>query len=121
MKLSQQIFGMAFNSEYIPVGIMGAGPNLDGWDSEYPLVIDSLVQQGYIQSRAFSLDIRGLDAEEGMLTYMVHGTFKGVISDPDTRFRRLWRNRHQEVLRCPREAAHHPCLCISRRSYPVSS
>lgn len=92
MKLSQQIFGMAFNSEYIPVGIMGAGPNLDGWDSEYPLVIDSLVQQGYIQSRAFSLDIRGLDAEEGMLTYMVYCPLGELIFNHYTRFRRLWRH-----------------------------
>jgi hypothetical protein len=44
---------------------MGAGPDLEGWDSAYPLVIDSLAQQGLTNSRAFSMDLRGLDSARG--------------------------------------------------------
>jgi hypothetical protein len=44
---------------------MGAGPDLEGWDSAYPLVIDSLAEQGLTNSRAFSMDLRGLDSARG--------------------------------------------------------
>jgi hypothetical protein len=44
---------------------MGAGPSLEGWDSEYPLVIDSLAEQGLTNSRAFSMDLRGFDSARG--------------------------------------------------------
>lgn len=44
---------------------MGASPQLSGWDSDYPLFIDNLVKQGFIKSRAFSLDIRSLESERG--------------------------------------------------------
>ncbi|KAM5342114.1 hypothetical protein ACJ41O_015145 [Fusarium nematophilum] len=64
-KIKQQIFGVAYDSSFTSVGIMGAGPDLNGWDAPYPLVIDSLAKQGLINSRAFSLDIRGIDSERG--------------------------------------------------------
>lgn len=83
LKISQQIFGMAFDSEYVPAGIMGAGPNLDGWDSEYPLILDNLVKQGAISSRAFSLDLRGVGSDAGMwtsLAYFLANSFLTWIS-----------------------------------------
>ena len=44
---------------------MGLGPNTSGWEAPYPMVIDSLSQQGFINSRAFSMDIRGVESEHG--------------------------------------------------------
>ncbi|KAH7318373.1 aspartic peptidase domain-containing protein [Stachybotrys elegans] len=64
-RISQQTFGVAYDSQFSSVGIMGAGPDLSGWDSPYPLIIDSLVQQGFINSRAFSLDLRALSSDRG--------------------------------------------------------
>ena len=46
---------------------MGAGPELDGWDSSYPLIIDSLAKQGFTNSRAFSMDLRGFSSAKGEL------------------------------------------------------
>lgn len=46
---------------------MGAGPDLNGWDSGYPLVVDSLAEQGFTNSRAFSMDLKGLDSARGEL------------------------------------------------------
>ncbi|CAM1510670.1 Fc.00g010050.m01.CDS01 [Cosmosporella sp. VM-42] len=68
-KISQQIFGVATDSEFASVGIMGAGPDLSGWDSPYPFVIDNLASQGFINSRAFALDIRSLDSERGSVVF----------------------------------------------------
>ncbi len=50
---------------------MGAGPDLMGWTSPYPFVIDSLAEKGLINSRAFSLDLRGFDSERGRFTPFV--------------------------------------------------
>lgn len=68
-KLSQQLLGVATNSEFAVTGILGAGPNLDGWDSHYPTVIDNLAMQGFTQSRAFSLDIRSLESNRGSVVF----------------------------------------------------
>ncbi|KAF7544853.1 hypothetical protein G7Z17_g9636 [Cylindrodendrum hubeiense] len=62
-------FGVANESSFWPSGIMGAGPRLEGWNSDTPLLIDSMAQQGLINSRAFSLDIRSVDSEEGSIIY----------------------------------------------------
>ncbi|PNP53373.1 hypothetical protein THARTR1_06067 [Trichoderma harzianum] len=69
LRINQQVFGVATDSEFASVGILGAGPDLSGWTSPYPFVIDNLAKQGFIQSRAFSLDIRGLDSDRGSVTY----------------------------------------------------
>lgn len=69
LRINQQVFGVATDSEFASVGILGAGPDLSGWTSPYPFVIDNLVKQGFIKSRAFSLDIRGLDSDRGSVTY----------------------------------------------------
>ncbi|KAH6887104.1 aspartic peptidase domain-containing protein [Thelonectria olida] len=68
-KISQQIFGVAYDSEFAVVGIMGAGPDLGGWNNDYPLLIDSLAQQGFTNSRAFSLDIRSLESSRGSVIF----------------------------------------------------
>ncbi|KAH6611300.1 aspartic proteinase [Trichoderma cornu-damae] len=69
LRISQQVFGVATDSQFASIGILGAGPDLDGWTSPYPFVIDNLAKQGFIKSRAFSLDIRGLDSDRGSVIY----------------------------------------------------
>lgn len=44
---------------------MGAGPDLAGWDSPHPFVIDNLFTQGLINSRVFSLDLRSIESDRG--------------------------------------------------------
>jgi hypothetical protein len=68
-KISQQIFGVATDSEFTVTGIMGAGPQLQGWNSDYPLVLDNLAAQNFIKSRAFSLDIRSLESKRGSVVF----------------------------------------------------
>ena len=68
-KITQQIFGVAYDSAHAVVGLMGAGPDLGGWDNAYPLVIDSLANQGFTNSRAFSMDLRGFDSARGESCY----------------------------------------------------
>jgi hypothetical protein len=48
---------------------MGAGPDLSGWDSPYPYVIDSLQKQGLINSRAFTLDIRHIGDDRASVIF----------------------------------------------------
>ncbi|AEO62142.1 hypothetical protein MYCTH_2313164 [Thermothelomyces thermophilus ATCC 42464] len=68
-RITQQVFGVALDSAHADVGIFGAGPNLDGWDSAYPLVVDSLAQQGYTSSRAFSMDLKGFESARGSVIF----------------------------------------------------
>ncbi|KAK3372061.1 aspartic peptidase domain-containing protein [Podospora didyma] len=68
-KVSQQTFGVAYDSAFATLGILGAGPNLFGWDSPYPYFIDNLVSQGFINSRAFSMDLRGFESDRGAIIY----------------------------------------------------
>ncbi|KAF0642405.1 hypothetical protein FPSE5266_05300 [Fusarium pseudograminearum] len=67
--IRNQVFGVAYDSSFTGVGIMGAGPDLNGWDAPYPLVIDSMVKQGLIKSRALSLDIRTLNSDRGAVIF----------------------------------------------------
>ncbi|KAF5544490.1 aspartic-type signal peptidase [Fusarium phyllophilum] len=67
--IRNQVFGVAYDSSFTSVGIMGAAPDLNGWDAPYPLVIDSMVRQGLIKSRALSLDIRTLDSDRGAVIF----------------------------------------------------
>lgn len=62
-----QIFGAAFDSEGFPVGQLGLSPSLSGWDSPYPYLLDTLYYQGFIQSRAFSLDLRSIESDDGKI------------------------------------------------------
>ncbi|KAL1841820.1 hypothetical protein VTJ49DRAFT_6573 [Mycothermus thermophilus] len=68
-KLTQQIFGVAYDSAHAPIGLIGAGPSLDGWENTYDLPIDSLAKQGFINSRAFSMDLRGFDSDKGAVIF----------------------------------------------------
>ncbi|KAH0594468.1 hypothetical protein MHUMG1_07818 [Metarhizium humberi] len=68
-KISQQMFGVATDSEFASAGILGAAPQLKGWKSDYPLVLDNMVAQGFIKSRAFSLDIRTLASKRGSVVF----------------------------------------------------
>ncbi len=69
------------------MGLLGAGPNLKGFKSEYPLLIDSLAEQGLIESRAFSLDIRALEDDRGGFPYLLFSRGSKLIV---TRFGDLW-------------------------------
>ncbi|PHH83304.1 hypothetical protein CDD82_2274 [Ophiocordyceps australis] len=68
-RVSQQIFGVATDSSFASSGILGVGPSLDGWNSSYPLVMDSMSNQGFINSRAFSLDIRSIESQRGSVIF----------------------------------------------------
>ncbi|CAG7555263.1 unnamed protein product [Fusarium equiseti] len=67
--IRNQVFGVAYDSSFTGVGIMGAGPDLNGWNAPYPLVIDSMVRQNLIKSRVLSLDIRTLDSDRGAVIF----------------------------------------------------
>ena len=60
--------GVSNASEYVVTGIMGIAPSLDGFDSPYPFVVDNLAQQGFINSRAFSLDLHDIDSTRSKVT-----------------------------------------------------
>jgi hypothetical protein len=67
-KIEGQIFGAATDSTDIPAGILGLAPPVSGTKS-YSLVLDSMADQGLINSRAFSLDLRSIDSpDDGRLS-----------------------------------------------------
>ncbi|RCI16996.1 putative aspartyl protease [Ophiocordyceps polyrhachis-furcata BCC 54312] len=68
-RVSQQLVGVATDSEFAVTGILGAGPSLDGWKSPFPTIIDNLATQGFTKSRAFSLDIRSLESHRGSVVF----------------------------------------------------
>ncbi|KHO00322.1 secreted aspartic proteinase [Metarhizium album ARSEF 1941] len=68
-KISQQMFGVATDSEFASTGILGASPQLKGWKNDYPLFLDNLAAQGFIKSRAFSLDIRSIESKRGFVVF----------------------------------------------------
>lgn len=68
-KLSQQMFGVATDSEFAMTGVMGAGPQTKSWSSDYPMILDSMVAQKFIKSRAFSLDIRSIESARGSVVF----------------------------------------------------
>ncbi|KAJ4305954.1 hypothetical protein N0V88_000744 [Collariella sp. IMI 366227] len=66
--ISNQIIGVASESHSIPLGILGMSPPLTG-ENEYPYILDTMVDQGLIKSRAFTLDLRGVDNPTGALIF----------------------------------------------------
>jgi hypothetical protein len=67
-----QTFGVAFESESQTQGIFGLAPDFEaGFDGEtpYPLVLQSMFDQGIIDTRLFALDLRHAEAETGALIY----------------------------------------------------
>ncbi|EGX88046.1 yapsin, putative [Cordyceps militaris CM01] len=68
--ISNQTFGAAYASSDLGEGILGAGPDLAGFDAApYPLVVDSLARQGVINARAFSVDLRSVDSARGAVIF----------------------------------------------------
>ncbi len=68
----------------MPTRLMEVGPGIE--HTGYPCVIDTLASEGIISSRAFSLDLRGVDSLDGksfilamsLLTYLVAIIFGGI-------------------------------------------
>ncbi|KAH8649680.1 aspartic peptidase domain-containing protein [Tricladium varicosporioides] len=65
--VTNQIFGISTASAQIPAGIMGVGPGIELVG--YPIIIDSLANQGITNSRAFSLDLRSVDSPSGAIIF----------------------------------------------------
>ena len=60
-----QQFGVASDSVDVYTGILGVGPHTPQFD--YPSFIESLAAQGQTKSVAFSLDLRSVDEDFGIL------------------------------------------------------
>lgn len=56
---------MAFESQKLNVGVLGAAPSFDGWTNEYPSLFDNLADQGLVDSRSFGMDLRGFHTNDG--------------------------------------------------------
>lgn len=73
LTLSGQQFGVANASNATALGIMGMGPSSAyGYNltqQPYSLILDSMVSQGQIASRTFSLDLRDLDNSTGSIIF----------------------------------------------------
>lgn len=68
--ITNQQFGVANQTNATSQGIMGIGPNPnDGYNSSLPysLILETMVTQGQIASRAFSLDLRDYDNSTGSI------------------------------------------------------
>ncbi|KAK4098000.1 acid protease [Parathielavia hyrcaniae] len=66
--IENQQIGIAIESHMIPLGILGLSPPLNGVN-DYPYVLDTMVDQGLIRSKAFSVDLRGVDNPTGALIF----------------------------------------------------
>jgi hypothetical protein len=90
-----QQFGVATSTTDLPSGFMGVGPGIEL--TGYPTIIDTLATEGITQSRAFSLDLRGVDSAIGntSLTDILSILLRIY------RFNHLRRYRHDEVHRGP--------------------
>ncbi|SPO00158.1 related to aspartic-type signal peptidase [Cephalotrichum gorgonifer] len=70
--IKNQIFGVMTEGEQPGIaGIFGLAPDLRGFDKgkPYSLVLNSMVEEGIIKSRAFSLDLRHAESETGAVIY----------------------------------------------------
>ncbi|TLS25103.1 hypothetical protein PpBr36_06928 [Pyricularia pennisetigena] len=69
-EIKNQTFGVATQSTDIFMGIMGLGPRLGRpRESNYSLLLESLVEQRHIRSRAFSLDLRSVNSRTGAVIF----------------------------------------------------
>jgi hypothetical protein len=64
--IKNQLFGYNVDSTEIPLGILGLAPYIGRVYPKHDFVLDTLVSQGQINSRAFSLDLRSVDSPDGM-------------------------------------------------------
>ncbi|KAH8747426.1 aspartic peptidase domain-containing protein [Hyaloscypha sp. PMI_1271] len=65
--ITGQQFGVATSTTELPNGFMGVGPGIEL--TGYPTIIDTLATEGITQSRAFSLDLRGVDSAIGSIIF----------------------------------------------------
>ncbi|EOO00448.1 putative candidapepsin precursor protein [Phaeoacremonium minimum UCRPA7] len=67
--IENQVFGVGFESYDIPLGIIGLSPPTSDAQTQYSFVLDSMVTQGLIDSRAFTLDLRNIDDKDGSVIF----------------------------------------------------
>ncbi|AEO68451.1 uncharacterized protein THITE_2022936, partial [Thermothielavioides terrestris NRRL 8126] len=67
--IKPQIFGIAIQSRDLGYGILGLSPPLLGGTPPYSYVLDSMVQQKLIASRAFSLDLQAAGDKSGSIIF----------------------------------------------------
>ncbi|KAK4210786.1 aspartic peptidase domain-containing protein [Rhypophila decipiens] len=69
--IPQQVFGVGLESYDIPMGILGLSPSIQGPNAgdNYGFLLDSLVAERLIESRAFSLDLREIESSEGAVIF----------------------------------------------------
>lgn len=69
IEITKQILGLALESVR-PTGIMGLGFSINvAADDEYPTVVDNMVEQGHIETRAFSLYLNDLNTDSGNILF----------------------------------------------------
>ncbi|CAH0047381.1 unnamed protein product [Clonostachys solani] len=72
IEIKEQIFGVAWASANVPIGILGLGPDLDrgfALNESHPLVLDTMAQSKAISSRVYSVGLGGADEAEGSLIF----------------------------------------------------
>jgi hypothetical protein len=102
--LEGQQFGVNTASSDIPLGILGLAPWLGGRNPKYSFVLDTMVAQGEINSRTFSLDLRSINSPDG--GYLLSQLPNVLLTS--SRIRRFRWCRHEEVYWKSGEAGHHP-------------
>lgn len=70
-RLSKQVFGVARDSAFWETGIMGTGPSPRGFNDPKAgyFFIDTLAKEGITKSRAFGLDLAGIDSQRGSVVF----------------------------------------------------
>ncbi|CAG9976775.1 unnamed protein product [Clonostachys byssicola] len=72
IEIKDQIFGVAWASANVPIGILGLGPDLDrgfALNESHPLVLDAMAQSKSISSRVYSVGLGGANEAEGSLIF----------------------------------------------------
>ncbi|KAF2494423.1 acid protease [Lophium mytilinum] len=115
-----QQFAVASDSTDMPTGLMGVGPGIEL--TGYPTIIDQLADQGITNSRAFSLDLRSVNAPAGAIIFGGIDTkkYKGSLEkcpiipaeDAPDDFDRYWINMDAVGITKPGD---------SPKTYPASS
>lgn len=70
-RLSKQIFGVAKDSAFWETGIMGTGPSPRGFNDPKAgyFFVDTLAKEGITKSRAFGLDLAGIESQRGSVVF----------------------------------------------------
>lgn len=90
MKITNLEMGIAYNST-LPTGLLGVGYDTnEASASEYPSIIDTMVSQGLINTKAYSLYLDDLQASTGSIIFggidsdKYHGSLLQIPIVPDT-------------------------------------